>query len=207
MKRIVYALVLLVSAVLLTAACSGISPQLDTMMSQSQTDPNQHPAAKPNTAQEANVSSLPNYGPAPELSNTVWLNTDQPLRLADLRGKVVMVEMWTFDCINCIHVIPYVRSWYEKYKDQGFVVIGNHYPEFSYEHDLDNLKAAVVRLDVPYPVAQDNDGVTWNAYNNHYWPAMYLIDKHGDIRYKTIGEGAYDRTEQAIVDLLAETYS
>jgi thiol-disulfide isomerase/thioredoxin len=152
------------------------------------------------------VSNLPNYGPAPELNNSVWLNTDKPLRLADLRGKVVLLEMWTFECINCIHTLPSVRAWYQKYKDQGLVVIGNHYPEFSYEADLSNLKDALVRLDVQYPVAQDNDGATWNAYNNHYWPTIYLIDKQGNIRYEHIGEGLYDATEAAIVDLLKETF-
>lgn len=103
-------------------------------------------------------------------------------------------------------MIPSLRGWYEKYKDQGLVVIGNHYPEFSYEQDLDNLKEAVSRLDVPYPVAQDNQGVTWRAYNNHYWPALYLIDKRGHLRYTHIGEGAYQDTEAAIQSLLAEAY-
>lgn len=147
---------------------------------------------------------LKDYGPAPELTNQVWLNTDQPLRLADLRGDVVLLDMWTFGCINCRHVIPSLRSWYEKYRDQGLVVIGNHFPEFSYEADLGNLKAAVADLDVPYPVAQDNDGATWRAYKNQYWPTWYLIDKQGRIRYKHIGEGGYAETEAAIQALLAE---
>jgi hypothetical protein len=103
-------------------------------------------------------------------------------------------------------VIPSLRGWHNKYGDQGLVVIGNHYPEFSYERDLDNLKEALVRLDVPYAVAQDNDGKTWRAYRNRYWPTLYLIDKWGHIRYVHIGEGAYEETEQAIQALLAETY-
>lgn len=149
---------------------------------------------------------LDNYGPAPELTNEVWLNTDEPLRLAELRGKVVLLEMWTFGCINCKHVIPSLRDWYEKYEPEGLVVIGNHYPEFDYEKELDLLKQAVNQLEVKYPVAQDNDGKTWRAYDNRYWPTLYLIDKRGDIRYKHIGEGRYTVTEAAIQALLAEPY-
>jgi peroxiredoxin len=103
-------------------------------------------------------------------------------------------------------VIPSLREWYQKYKSEGLVVIGNHYPEFSFERDLENLKKAVVDLDVPYPIAQDNDGKTWRAYNNHYWPSLYLIDKQGNIRYTHIGEGQYPETEAAIQALLAEPY-
>jgi alkyl hydroperoxide reductase subunit AhpC len=99
-----------------------------------------------------------------------------------------------------------LREWHKDYKDQGLVLIGNHYPEFSHEKDLENLKQAVSELGIEYPVAQDNDGSTWRAYNNHYWPTLYLIDKKGNIRYVHIGEGAYDETEAAIQTLLAETY-
>ena len=109
-------------------------------------------------------SNLPDLGAAPELTNDVWLNTDRPLRLADLRGEVVVLDMWTFDCINCRNVIPALRDWYDKYHTQGLVVIGNHYPEFNFERDLNNLKDAIQRLNVPYAVAQDNNGRTWNAY-------------------------------------------
>ncbi len=147
---------------------------------------------------------LPNLGPAPEFENDIWLNTEAPLRLSDLRGKVVLLEMWTFGCYNCKNVIPSLKDWHFKYQDQGLVVIGNHYPEFSYEADLDNLKEAIVRLDIPYAVAQDNDRQTWGAYNNRYWPTLYLIDKQGNLRYSHIGEGAYEKTEAAIVALLAE---
>jgi len=151
-------------------------------------------------------ADLQDLGPAPELTNDVWINTDHPLRLADLRGKVVALEMWTFDCINCQHVIPSLRDWNDKYAARGLVIIGNHFPEFGYEADLANLKDAVARLDIHYAVAQDNDGRTWDAYANNYWPALYLIDKQGRIRYIHVGEGAYKQTEAAIQTLLAEDY-
>jgi len=99
-----------------------------------------------------------------------------------------------------------LREWHNEYKDEGLVIIGNHYPEFSYEEDLDNLKQAVIDLDIPYAVAQDNDRKTWEAYKNRYWPTLYLIDKRGHIRYVHIGEGAYEITEAAIQELLAENY-
>ena len=152
------------------------------------------------------LASLPDLGPAPELKNTTWLNVDSPLHLADLRGKVVIVEMWTFDCINCQHVMPSLKEWHAKYKDQGLVIIGNHFPEFDYEADLENLKAAIAQEGIEYAVAQDNDGATWRAYKNHYWPALYLIDKQGRIRYVHIGEGRYKQTEENIQALLEETY-
>jgi len=170
-------------------------------------------AAKPGDvpAQSADSSmpklaSLPDLGPAPELTNDTWLNVDTPLRLADLRGKVVIVEMWTFGCINCRNVMPALKEWHASYKDQGLVIIGNHYPEFSYEEDLSNLKEAVARYDIQYAVAQDNDGATWRAYKNRYWPTLYLIDKQGHIRYVHIGEGGYKETEENIKALLEENY-
>jgi thiol-disulfide isomerase/thioredoxin len=151
-------------------------------------------------------SDLPDLGPAPELTNTTWLNTPTPLRLANLHGKVVLLEMWTFDCINCRHTIPQLNAWYKTYSNQGLVIIGNHFPEFPYEADLTNLQKAVQDLGIQYPVAQDNQGVTWNAYKNNFWPTMYLIDKSGHIRYVRIGEGGYDITGAAIQSLFAERY-
>jgi thiol-disulfide isomerase/thioredoxin len=136
-------------------------------------------------------SYYPDLGAAPELSGDVWLNTSAPLRLANLRGKVVLLDMWTFDCINCRDVIPTLRDWNEKYGPQGLVVIGNHYPEFPYERSLANLKKAVVDLNVPYPVVQDNEGLNLHAYRSLYWPTLYLIDKQGRLRYTRIGEGGY----------------
>ncbi len=162
-------------------------------------------ATIPSTSQSSSAS-LPDLGAAPELTNQIWLNTPSPLRLADLRGKVVGLEMWTFDCVNCQHVMPHLKSWYAKYKDQGLVIIGNHFPEFSFESDFNNLKNAVAEDGIEYPVAQDNNGATWNAYHNAYWPTLYLIDKRGHIRYIHVGEGAYNEIEANIQSLLAESY-
>jgi len=162
------------------------------------------------TAQEeTNVVTYPDLGAAPELNNEVWLNTEDeaPVPLASLRGQVVLLHFWTFDCINCIRTIPYVERWYETYQDDGFTVIGNHYPEFDYERVLANVVAAADELGITYPIAQDNDGVTWRAYRQRYWPTMYLIDKQGNIRYRHIGEGRYAETEAAIEALLAEPHT
>jgi len=161
-------------------------------------------SAEKNINKPASSASLPDLGPAPELTNDIWLNVDAPLRLADLRGKVVAIDMWTFDCINCQHVIPSLKEWDEKYRGQGLVIIGNHFPEFSFEADLANLQKAVADYGIKYAVAQDNDGKTWQAYKNQYWPALYLIDKNGHLRYTHIGEGRYSETESAIQSLLAE---
>jgi thiol-disulfide isomerase/thioredoxin len=155
----------------------------------------------------AQSNALTSSGAAPELVNNVFLNTDVPLRLADLRGQVVLLEFWTFDCINCIRTLPYVQRWHESYVEQGLVVIGNHYPEFGYERDLANVEAALTRLNVTYPIAQDNNRGTWSAYSNRFWPTILLIDKQGNIRYRHIGEGRYPNTEAAIQTLLAEPYT
>ncbi|CAN5596127.1 hypothetical protein BH10CHL1_BH10CHL1_25200 [soil metagenome] len=149
------------------------------------------------------LASLPSKGPAPELNNKVWLNSE-PLKLADLRGKVVMVEFWTFACINCQHVTPSLKALYAKYADKGFVIIGVHSPEFGYEKELKNVQAAISEVGIKYPVAIDNNYATWNAYNNRYWPARYLIDKAGNVRLLQIGEGGYAKTEATVQALLAE---
>ncbi len=146
----------------------------------------------------------PLQGMAPELVGDTWLNAEAPLRLADLQGSVVLLEMWTFGCINCRNTLPAVKDWHARYAGQGLVVIGNHYPEFDYEADLENLKQAVADLDITYPVVQDNAGENFLAYRSRYWPTLYLIDKQGRLRYTHIGEGAYDETEHAIATLLSE---
>lgn len=149
-------------------------------------------------------SILPNYGPAPEFVGiSKWLNSD-PLTIAQLKGKVVLIDFWTYTCINCIRTLPYVTSWYEKYRDKGLVVIGVHTPEFEFEKKTENVLAAIKQYKITYPVAQDNDYKTWRAYDNHYWPAKYLIDASGNIRYFHFGEGEYDKTEQNIQKLLEE---
>ena len=144
-------------------------------------------------------------GPAaPEFAGIdTWLNS-KPLTMAGLRGKVVLVDFWTYSCINCIRTLPYVESWYRKYAAQGFVVVGVHSPEFAFEHDTGNVAAAIARFGITYPVAQDNEFGTWTAYNNEYWPADYLIDASGNIRATHFGEGDYVQSEDEIRSLLAE---
>jgi thiol-disulfide isomerase/thioredoxin len=141
---------------------------------------------------------------APELTKITSYINSQPIRLGDLRGKVVLIDFWTYSCINCIRTIPYLNAWHEKYADDGLVIIGIHTPEFEFEKDYNNVKAAVDKFDIKYPIAQDNEKETWNAYGNLYWPRKYLIDTEGYIRYDHIGEGAYAETEKVIQSLLAE---
>ena len=134
-----------------------------------------------------------------------WLNTGgKALTIADLRGKVVAVEMWTGGCINCLNTLPYVKQWNARYRAKGLVVVGVHSPEFQHEHALEYVKNAVAREGITYPVVLDNDFRIWNAYRNEYWPTLYLVDKHGVIRYSHIGEGEYAETEHVIARLLAE---
>jgi thiol-disulfide isomerase/thioredoxin len=140
---------------------------------------------------------------APDITNQTWLNS-KPMHLSDLKGKVVMVEFWTFGCYNCRNVEPYVKQWHQKYEDKGFVIIGVHSPEFSYEHDFAKVKQYIQEHDIRFPIPIDNDFSTWNRYGNRYWPAMYLIDKQGVIRHVRIGEGGYQETERLIQSLLAE---
>jgi thiol-disulfide isomerase/thioredoxin len=142
--------------------------------------------------------------PAPEFTGIdTWLNS-KPLTLQQLRGKVVLVDFWTYTCINCIHTLPQVESWHEKYKDKGLVVIGVHTPEYPFERETSKVSAAIAQYGLRYPVAQDNRYATWNAYGNQYWPAFYLIDKQGRVVYSHFGEGDYDETEAAIRAQLAK---
>lgn len=139
---------------------------------------------------------------APEFTGiNHWLNSE-PLTMKSLRGKVVLVDFWTYSCINCVRTLPYTTKWFDKYRDQGLVVVGVHAPEFAFEKDMDNVKAAIAQYKINYPVAQDNDLQTWRAYSNQFWPAEYLIDQQGNVVYTHFGEGEYDATENAIRQLL-----
>lgn len=140
---------------------------------------------------------------APELAGDVWLNS-APRTLAELRGKVVLVEFWTFACWNCQNVEPHVRAWHERYAARGLVVIGVHTPELDRERDLANVKQYLKEHRITWPVLVDNGFRTWRAYGNRYWPAFYLIDKQGRIRHQRFGEGGYEETEARIRELLAE---
>jgi thiol-disulfide isomerase/thioredoxin len=131
----------------------------------------------------------------------VWLNSE-PLTAAELRGRVVLVDFWTYSCVNWLRTLPYVRAWHERYGDRGLVVVGVHAPEFSFEHDLGNVRHATEELGVGYPVVIDNDFTIWRSFDNHYWPAVYLVDGEGRIRFRHFGEEAYAETEQAIQALL-----
>jgi len=134
---------------------------------------------------------------------TGWINS-QPLSIKDLRGKVVLVDFWEYTCVNCLRTLPYVKSWYEKYKDKGLVVVGVHTPEFSFGKSLANVKEAVMRLGISFPIAIDSDYAVWSAYANSYWPRKYLIDAQGKIRYDHTGEGGYEEFEKHIQELLKE---
>jgi cytochrome c biogenesis protein CcdA/thiol-disulfide isomerase/thioredoxin len=159
-------------------------------------------------AQAASAPGLEDYGPAPDFASVShWLNTpgDRPLTIAGLRGKVVLVDFWTYSCINCIRTFPHLRAWDAAYRRDGLVIVGVHTPEFAFEHVLSNVRDATHRFRLRYPVALDNRFGTWNAYGNQYWPAEYLIDRRGHVRHAHFGEGEYDRTENLIRRLLSES--
>jgi len=130
-----------------------------------------------------------------------WFNS-KPLNIADLRGKVVLVDFWTYGCVNCVNTLPHVTDLYAKYKDKGLVVVGVHTPEFPFERSAANVQAALKRHGITYPVAQDNDSKTWNAYQNQYWPAQYIIDQNGKIVFQHEGEGRYDEIDRTVAKLL-----
>ena len=151
----------------------------------------------------ANTSAV-KPSPAPEFQNIdTWINSE-PLKLEQLRGKVVLVDFWTYTCSNCLNHLPYVKDWNTKYKNQGLVVVGVHTPEFAFEKSTKNVQAAVKKLQIEHAVAQDNSYGTWKAFNNQYWPAIYLIDKQGNVVYSHFGEGRYADTEKKILALLAQ---
>src|SRR5262245_56264480 len=153
-----------------------------------------HPAA----------AELPIEGALPSLGGAIdWLNS-QPLTAAGLRGNVVLINFWTYTCINWLRTLPYVRAWAEKYKQHGLVVIGVHTPEFAFEHDIENVRRAAKDMRVDYPIAIDSDYAIWTAFDNHYWPALYFVDAQGQIRHHQFGEGQYEQSEMILQQLLSE---
>jgi cytochrome c biogenesis protein CcdA/thiol-disulfide isomerase/thioredoxin len=179
-----------------SSACGGSGSQVE--------------AAPANASQAtllAAAHGLKALGPAPEFTETQdWFNTPgrRPLSLSGLHGRVVLVDFWTYTCINCIRTLPYLKAWDASYRRDGLTIVGVETPEFSFERDAGNVSNAIAQFGLRYPVVQDNDMGTWNAYGNEYWPADYLIDSRGQVRYATFGEGDYDKTETAIRALLAE---
>jgi thiol-disulfide isomerase/thioredoxin len=150
------------------------------------------------------TTGVPNFGNAPPLeADGAWINS-KPLTIAGLRGHVVLVDFWTYSCINCLRTLPHLKAWYAAYHKKGLVIVGVHTPEFAFEHVTSNVRAAVKRLGVTWPVMQDNRYKTWDDYANQYWPAEYLIDKQGRIRHTHFGEGEYGQTEQLIRSLLGD---
>jgi thiol-disulfide isomerase/thioredoxin len=190
---------LLVAAVLAVAIGAPIAAYVEDLnVPQSTTAPGVPFIHGFPTAEIPNQSELTSVERADE-----WLNSS-PLSAPALRGKVVLVEFWTYTCINWLRTLPYVRAWYEKYRNQGLVVIGIHAPEFAFEKDPNNVRRAVKDIRIDYPIAIDNDHVIWRAFNNLEWPAMYFIDAQGRVRHHYSGEGAYEQSEMVIQELLAE---
>jgi thiol-disulfide isomerase/thioredoxin len=140
---------------------------------------------------------------APAFAGGDWINSE-PLKLEDLRGRVVLIEFWTFGCYNCRNTLPFVKSWHDRYQAKGLTVIGVHSPEFDEERQVENLRRQVASLGIRYPVVSDNDYKTWNAYHVEAWPTTFLVDKQGRIRWRHVGEGGYDEAERSIQKLLTE---
>jgi cytochrome c biogenesis protein CcdA/thiol-disulfide isomerase/thioredoxin len=168
-----------------------------------------HVADEGGAAEAEEGVDLPDYGAAPDFTNTQeWFNTpgNKPLSIAELtdQGRVVLIDFWTYTCINCIRTLPYLRAWDDDYRQDGLTIVGVHSPEFSFEKDAGNVEDAIGEYGIRYPVVQDNELGTWSAFANQYWPAKYLIDSRGNVRYAHFGEGAYETTELAIRSLLAE---
>jgi peptide-methionine (R)-S-oxide reductase len=143
---------------------------------------------------------------APEISNGAWINSD-PITLKSLRGRVVIIDFWTFGCYNCRNTLPSVKAWDARYRDKGLTIIGVHTPELDIERNIENVRREISKLEIRYPVVTDNDNSTWNAYGVEAWPTWFVIDKQGRVRWKHVGEGAYEETEQLIKKLLAENYA
>src|SRR5271156_2775255 len=191
---------LFIAAVLATAIGAPIAGFVGEMKGQSMTSPGVRVPFLHGfpTGQIASQTELASLERADD-----WLNS-LPLTPSALRGKVVLIDFWTYTCINWRRTLPYVRAWAEKYRDRGLVVIGVHTPEFSFEKALENVQQELPTLDIHYPVAVDSDYVIWRAFRNQYWPAVYIADAHGRIRHHQFGEGGYEETERIIQELLTE---
>lgn len=160
------------------------------------------PSAAGESTREAPFAAAAAHQAAPDFSGiSNWFNS-RPLSIADLRGKVVLVNFWTYGCVNCVNTLPHVTGLYAKYRDRGLVVVGVHTPEFPFERSAANVQAALKRHGITYPVAQDNDSRTWDAYRNQYWPAQYIVDQSGKIVYQHAGEGRYEEIDQTVARLL-----
>ncbi len=188
-----------------TSSTGGFEQKLvDRFTSSGHRQRNNSTAAATASAVTGSVPPLHDEGEMPSLAGAVrWLNSP-PLNVASLRGKVVLIDFWTYSCINCLRALPYVKAWADKYHDQGLVVIGVHSPEFAFERDISNVVNAAKKLGINYPIAIDNDYRIWRAFDNQYWPAHYFIDAKGHLRYEHFGEGEYARSEQVIQQLLRE---
>ncbi len=194
------------SSVVQVDGTARVKAELDKLKPKPPNSKSESPVSEQNT-HTGMPSNLPMLGKAPDFSGiTKWLLSD-PLTIDGLKGKVVLVDFWTYTCINCIRTLPHVTHWYDTYNNQGLVVVGVHSPEFEVEKKTENVLQAMKQYNIHYPVAQDNNFITWNAYQNQYWPAEYLIDKEGYVRATHFGEGNYDETEANIVALLQEMNS
>lgn len=191
-------------ALLLISACGSNDPTPTRTPPPSEGSASPTATLTPTPTVETTVPPKAEGPLAAELVGTQeWINS-APLKIEDLRGQVVLIDFWTYTCVNCIRTFPFLKIWHSKYADDGLVIIGVHTPEFQFEHDLENVQQAVMDYGIGWPVVQDNDYKTWRAYNNRYWPSKYLIDKDGIVRYEHFGEGGYDETERWIRDLLEE---
>ncbi len=204
---------LLAIAALLTAACGGDSDAMSLRATPTPL-PDAVPLDLPTLDDAAPSTAVQEFGPYPgevgspaeefhEQDPSAWINSG-PLTIDDLKGRVVLVDFWTYTCVNCIRTLPYLREWHEKYGDLGLTIVGVHAPEFEFEHLRENVEEAVEEFDIGWPVVQDNEFRTWQAYFNQFWPAKYLIDQHGIIRFTHFGEGAYLETEEQIRNLLLD---
>ena len=219
-------LILLVTAVLLIGCSAAARPEADPGSTQDRETPavaaqkggpeeGPEPGVGPENLTENDAVDLPTPEPTPTRQTpsgpvaaevegiAAWINS-QPLTIEELRGKVVLVDFWTYTCINCIRTFPYLKLWHSRYADDGLVILGIHTPEFEFEKDYDNVAQATKDNGIIWPVAQDNDYTTWRNYSNQYWPAKYLIDRDGVVRYQHFGEGAYAETEERIRQYLEE---